>query len=480
MLAILGPLVLMLAPVQGGYTTEEFPEHGLTLPRPRDFVLAPQPLDTRFRVVYFEERQSVAEREGHAKPPVCFVVRIDGDREHALAATDGGEPIVDFDGYLAEYHAGYERSAPRGQRERDGYAATEYDLVPDGDSALAVWCCVYERSQPTQRTFALIGACARADLEVLLPIWREVAGKMRFAEPVPPDHSGLERLYAKKPWVGTEQRVDLRKRLLRGWEAEDTEHFIVAVHEPRKPYLKRVLGDLEALRAGFDATFGLGDEAPLGVVRLCASRDEYLVFGGDPNNSSRWNADIGELVLFDPVQEGERGAEELALGRMHGAAFLQYAQPRLMGLAHPWFTMGHYDLYSAAQVSGKSVKLRPSRTLAWVQKRIEKGEQLPLAELLALEDRSFNESNAFAQSGSFVHFLRDSKEARADASWSGLLERYQSALLATDAARRAAGDDEEVARKTARQAALDAALEGVDVAALDAAWAAATLRLKAD
>jgi len=479
MLPSLLAVALSLAPVQGGYTTEEFPEHGLTLPRPRDFVLAPLPVEERWRVVYMVEKQSVSERAGRAKPPVCFVVRIDGDPEGALPAAEGEAPITDFDGYLRAFYQSFARSAPRSERERDGYAGSEHDLVPDGDASGAAWCFVYERADPTPRTFALVGYCGKTDLEALAPIWREMAGKMRFGEPVPPDPTALARLYENKPLAHADLRIELRRRLVRGWEAEDSEHHIVLAHGPRKPFLKRVLADLEGFRRAFDATFGPGADAPLGVVRLCDSRDEYLVYGGDPNNTSRWNADIGELVLFDPVQEGDRTAEDGALASLRGAMFLQYAEPRFLALAHPWFTMGHYDYYTGAQLSGKSLKVRPSRTLAYVQSRIEKDDLPPVAELMGMPRKQFDAANAFAPSGSLVHFLRESKEARANERWSGLLDRYLSTLVATYAERSSDGD-EKAARAAAQAAALAAALEGVDAAELGDAWAKATLRLKAD
>jgi hypothetical protein len=476
-------LALALGPLaQGGYTTEEFPEHGLSMPRPRNFVLAPLPRDELWRVLYFAEKPSVAEREGRSKPPICFVVRIDGDLESARPASGASEPIVDFDGYLAAFHQSYERSAARGERrERDGYVGNEYDLIPDKESSGASWCFVYERSQPTPRTFALVGYCGKPDLQTLLPIWREMAGEMRFSEPVPADRSAAERLYSSKTYSGLPARVDLRMRLVRGWDAEDSEHFIALVHQPRRPYLKRVLADLEGLRAAFEAEFALSESADaVAVVRLCESRDEYLLYGGDPDYAALWNDLIGELILYDPVQDGDRAGEDAALATLRGQAFAQYAHAQLGDLAHPWFTSGYTDYYSGAQFSGKVLKVRPSAYLDYVQQRIEKRDVPPWPELLGASAAEFDKRKGYFQSGSLIYFLRQSKEAQSHPRWSGLLDRYLATLLATSAARATAGDAVDVVRTESRTAALAAALEGVDVGELDSAWRAFTLRLEAD
>ncbi|HVS19443.1 MAG TPA: hypothetical protein VMT18_12635 [Planctomycetota bacterium] len=467
-------------PIQGGYTTEEFPEHGLSLPRPRDFVLAPLPMDEYWRVLYFAEKPSVVQRQGRSKPPICFVVRIDGDPQGARPASGTSEPIVDFDGYIAAFHTSYARSAARGEeRERDGYVGNEYDLIPDKESSGASWCFVYERSQPTPRTFALIGNCGKQDLQALLPIWREMAGKMRFADPVAPDRSAAERLYAGKPFSALSTRVDLRMRLVRGWDAEDSEHFIALVHQPRKPYLKRVLADLEGLHAAFEDKFAWSTSADVvGVLRLCESRDEYLLYGGDPNFAALWNDSIGELILYDPVKDGDRAGEDAALASLRGQAFAQYAHEQVGKLAHPWFTRGYIDYYSGAQLSGRSLKVRPSSGLAYVQRRIEKGDVPPWSELLRAIGAEFDKLKGFYLSGSLVYFLRESKEAAAHERWSGLLDRYLSTLLATHAEQLEAGSASADARSAAREAALAAALEGVDANELGSTWARFTSALR--
>lgn len=482
MTAVLLPLALAVAPaLQGGYTTESFPEQGLTLPRARDYIQMPVPADETWQVIYFAEKQSVGQREKRAKPPVLCVVRIDGASDGAALPSDGDSPISDFDGYLAAFHRGVARSLSRGQRECDGYVGSEHDLISEKGSSGAAWCYVYERATPTPRTFAFVGYGAREDFAKLTPIWREMAGKVRFAEPVAPDPGAWSRLYEKKPLREVERRIELRKRLVRGWDAEDTENFIALVHEPRKPFLKRILADLEGLHDAFGTMLPLpAAEEPLGIVRLCETRDEYLIYGGDPNFTVLFNERIRELVLFDPVKEGDREAEEAALKVFRGQAFAQYWHPRVGDLAHPWFADGHIDYFTGVELAGKVLRVRPGSDLAYVQSRIERDKAVPWSEAFALGRKEFDKRKCFWQSGSLVYFLRQSKEAAGNERWSGILDRYLAALLSTRDARIAAGDEPDAARTAAREAALAAAMEGVDVVELESTWKAFTLRLKAD
>ncbi|MFN9973850.1 MAG: hypothetical protein ACK58T_28555, partial [Phycisphaerae bacterium] len=65
-----------------------------------------------------------------------------------------------------------------------------------------------------------------------------------IAEPEDKDAAKLERLYAGKKLVDPAYRIEVRKKLLRGWRAEDAEHYILATNSADKPLIKRVLSDL--------------------------------------------------------------------------------------------------------------------------------------------------------------------------------------------------------------------------------------------
>jgi predicted RNA polymerase sigma factor len=74
-----------------------------------------------------------------------------------------------------------------------------------------------------------------------------------------------------------------RGDLARGWAAVDTANYLIVHHGASAELLRRLVRDLEAMRALYERAFP--PAAPidrLAVVRVCRNRDEYHLYGG-PN-----------------------------------------------------------------------------------------------------------------------------------------------------------------------------------------------------
>ncbi len=507
------------AVAQGGYSKEKYPVHGLSFELARNFEwLAIQPNEewVVLQWTYEEGTSGKSKDPRDANGSRLQIVRIDYEPDPGpetpggLGPSQGDEAVPDQKGSEKEEEAEeppppplnswaryLERRLPRWAAlevakddPRDGFEPTEYELrVKKGRAGTRGWAYVWEQSR--ERTFVVLGWSSDAAYDEQVKIWRRTAEKMRFSEPEPdPEVVKWERYYQRRTkYKDPQYRIRVRQSLNGDWEAEDTENYIVIYNTKDQPLVRRIVKDMESIREEYVKLFpAAGEIKAVSTVRVCADRDEYMQYGGPGGSAGYWNWVTEELVLYDGTKR-EKGKKTDKLDTfivLYHEAFHQYIHYSAGQLApHSWFNEGYGDYFSGALIKGGNVKkIEPNRwRVGTIRKAVEENRHTPWADIIGYEQpQYYNRAMVgvnYAQGWSMIYFLNTSKTVERNEQWSAILPKYFETLKSSWkqelAALEAAGKEEEQAERAAgqlkaRQAALAAAFEGVDVAALEAEW----------
>ena len=508
---------------QGGYTKQQLPEHGIEFPRARDYEAIPLQPDEHWKVLYFAEKESKAERRVRRVRPRFFVVRIDwvpdpppeekplpppvptpepedegrtrAEPMEVEAEPEAPPPINSLVRYLEQELEGWELGRPEDGRERDGYQGTEYPLYRQKSKVFG-WA--YDYTVDRRRSYALIGFCHEDDWKEQTKIWRYMAERMRFSEPESGDaklEQKLRRQYERVPFRDAEYRIGVRKRLVGDWQAEDTENYIVVYDTRDQPLRRRILREIEAIRKEYLRLFPpAGEMEAVSTLRVCKSRDEYMAYGGMQGTVGYWNSATEELVMFDAaVQKGARSIDTDTFIVLYHEAFHQYIHYSAGALSpHSWFNEGYGDYFSGARI--KNGKVQSIGINSWRIRSIQRvsrgGDHVPWDEIIRYEQKDYYARSwlCYAQGWSMVYFLRKADVVQKHPQWSKILDvyfetlkrafEYETAFLEKqgrlDQGGRAA------AGQRAREKAVEAAFEDVDVRALEREWEDFVLALDPD
>ena len=521
------------AVAQGGYTTETHRQHGLKFPRARSYDAIPTSPAESWIVLKYAERLEVTQKAGRKSAPEMQIVRIDwvpdpapetsggddgspgggdddagGDGDEGQEPADGPPakekaarelPLNSFERFLERRLRGWSAGEGVTGRERRGWRSTEYALAPPPKSTAdrVGWATVWEKER--ERTFVVLGFCAEEDLKEQSRIWRGTAGKMSFTEPLEgeasPERQRWERYYERRRYVDSEYRIDVRLALIGEWKAEDTENYIVIYDTKDEPLVRKVVRDLELIRGEYEKLFPpAGPIEAVSTVRVCADRDQYFKFGGPRGTAGFWNDKTEELVLYDGTKR-EKGKQTDKLDTfivLYHEAFHQYIHYSAGELApHSWYNEGNGDYFSGARIkSGRVRDIGPNRwRVGTIKKAVSESRHVPWAEIIRYEQAQYysNPAVCYAQGWSMIYFLNTSKLVERHPSWSRILSTYFEVLKQEWAARRdaleQAGQAADLpslaeAQKSAREAAVAAAFESVDLNEIEEAWRKFVLELE--
>lgn len=499
-----------LGRAQGGYTRERKPELGLAFDRARDYEELPiSPAEEYVVLAYAEKAADDPKRRKRVRPELAFVwiepppQRTAGADGVVPALTSPRAPrsasderavapaITSVAEYIALRRPGWELGQPVIAKSRAGNAVREYNLLRTTPDGRAAWMTVFDDGR---RSLALLGTCDEAELRPQAAIWRRAAEQLEFREPEARDAAKLRLFYARKPFRGVDARIDVRQRLVRNWDATDTENFIVVYDTRDETLVRRLVRDLELLRAEYARVFPIAlPPDAVAAVRLCKSRDEFELYGGPPGLAGFWHRDANELVVYDATDGGRdpRARDADTFVALYHEGLHQYFHAALGELVpHVWFNEGHGDYFAGARV--KDGKVRSIGVMPWrvevIRDALVANTTVPWREFVRYTRAQYcapeHAHASYAQGWSMVYFLRESAAVRARPDWAKILPTYFETLTTTFAAalarladasdvraRLAAGDE-------ARTAALDAAFDGVDFAELETAWKTFTLSLQ--
>lgn len=515
-------------PLQGGYTTEKHRELGLAFPRARDYEPIPLQPDEKWIVLQFAEKVPKEEDKQRAMRPEMSIVWIDyvpdpsqrtgvdpglppgntGTPGDTGDPASGGEnkpeaekkeppapPINNIERYVEQQMKAWALGAPVDAKEREGYQGREFPLIfKDPKLKKRIVGRVFAYTSP-RRTVAFLGYCASEDFDKQSKIWRHSFELVDFSEPEEQSSEKLERMYARTPYLDPAFRIEARKKLVRGWKAEDTEHFIVVYDTPDEPLMRKVCRDVELMREEYKRLFPpVGEVNAVSTVRICKSEDEYHSYGGPWRTAGYWNYATEELVLYDAeklVKKRQDDSDTFII--LYHEAFHQYIHYSTGELPpHSWFNEGHGDYFSGAQVrDGKvrSIGVNPWRIYT-IQRAIANHEYVPWEEIVKFERAQYYNPEVvgvcYAEGWSMIYFLRTAKEVASRPAWAKILPTYFDTLksaykdeLAKIAPEKQKDDKlREAAGLAARNAAVKAAFDGVDFAQIEDAWETFVLDLK--
>jgi len=499
-------LAAVLIAAQGGYTTEKFPELGLSFPRARTYEAIPlQPNEEQIVLRFAEKVPEDAKKRRSVRPELAFLwlerapQRAARTGSDELSPSDAGEPaapakpdpkaekpIDSIERFVELRMPGWKLGPAKPGKEREGCKLREFRPEMSKGGGPAVWICAYENEL---RTIALLGECDEKDFAEQEKIWRYTAEHLDIGEPEGQNRAKIEQIYARKPLKGIEHRVDVRLQLVRGWKVEDTENYIVVYDTPDVPLVRKILRDLELLRIEYQKLFP--SEKPVesvSTVRVCKSRDEYLSYGGPPKSAGYWNWVDEELVFYDAeVQDkSHKVSDANTFIVLYHEAFHQYIHYSTGELPpHSWFNEGHGDFFSGATIrDGKMRSIGPNPwRLKTIQDAVKANTHVPLKDLLSYEQKQYyaNPYVCYAEGWSLIYFLRKSELVVKRPEWAQILPTYFAELKTGYAAELAKleekgkSKDRELRERAGLQVRNDAlakAIEGVDIAELERAWKA--------
>ncbi len=503
--------------VQGGYTNEKHPELGLTFPRARDYEQIPTQPDEPFIVLYYALKVEKAATNVRPELNVVWIDEVpdkapktgtDPDEPPPPPPSPEGEdekkpeggsakpkaeppPINSLERWVEQRLTAFELGDSKEGKTRKGWGAREYELrrkPQKGRAAEDVRGWIYAW-RGAGRTVAFVGLSSTDDYDKHVKIWRESASKAEIDEPEEASSAKLEKKYSHTTFRDIEGRISVRKALVRGWKAEDTDNFIVVYDTPDVPLVRKIVSDLEVIRKEYERLFAAAvPVTAVSTVRVCKNREEYLTYGGIPGSAGYWNWKTEELVLYDAEKNvkggGKTDADTFIV--LYHEAFHQYIHYSTGELPpHSWFNEGHGDFFSGARVKdGKVRGIGPNPWRAqYIQVMVSRGNHVPWSDMVEFEQPDYYRPDriglCYAQGWSMIYFLRTSSVVAKKAEWAQILPTYFETLKTSwkdeveklDATGKK--DDPKSRAKSglaARQAACKTAFEGVDMVAIDEAW----------
>ncbi|MEZ6015359.1 MAG: hypothetical protein R3F49_25680 [Planctomycetota bacterium] len=495
------------------FKKERYPALGIPLVlRPRTFDPVPvQPNEGYVRLQWYErlpDPKRKQDKERRLRPKVMLVeiarpkvasgpkVEAEEGKEpepRSRARGKGRGPVVDFESWLAGEFGGWTATDLGEGRKSDEYTTRQWRLhAPASDPSAKAYTGFAYTWADAARTFAVVGISAKEDEEEFDSVWAEMGSKLQLADPVgaEAEREKLERQYVGK-YSHPDYRVHVAAAAIDPWKIENTENYIFVFNTRDQPLLRKVMRDIEALRGAYMELFPpAADFDAVSTVRICADKDEYMAYGGMQGSAGYWNSRTEELVLYHyEVQDGGRKDDANTFIVLYHEAFHQYIHYSSGELPpHSWFNEGYGDFFSGTRLKGSKVlkvDVNPWRC-GTIQRAISAGRHVPWKDIIRYDQRQYymNPAICYAQGWSMIYFLNRSKSVRTKPEWAKILPTYFETLKETYRTELERFTDEPndgerfQAGQRAREAAVTAAFEGVDLDEIEREWATFTLALE--
>ncbi len=460
------------------------PELGITLSIPAGYEAVPVLSTDRFCVLSYRAGLTTEERLSGAPPTTLSV--------YVVPRGVPGESVVDAESFLRRQLSPEVTRVLRPGRDRDGYTPRRWAAVITGPDGRRLGAYVHAWENP-YRAVIVTGRCASDKYDEKWRDWERTAENLRLYEPVEQvsERERHERYYANRRFKGVDFRIDVRMKLVDGWDLRDTQHYIILSHGVDDLFVRSVSDQIEVIRKEY------GEQCPpdqsmdtVSLVRICRDAAEYKMYGGQSGTAGYWSPAGRELVLFDAsgmTQPGLDG-EHYTRSVLFHEAFHQYVQASLEQVpAHPWYEEGMAEYFGGARVErGRLRKIEPNRyRLSDIQNTLRGGGAYPWPTVIAMDPDVFqaNSKQLYAQSWSMVYFLAEAKVVAHNSRWRKILPTYFRSLRQNwiSERRRLVGASPaavERARGRAREAARKAAFKGIQWDSLHSAWAEFVLSIE--
>lgn len=238
------------------------------------------------------------------------------------------------------------------------------------------------------------------------------------------------------------------------WYMESKNYFIVTnMASKRRVLVEQIRKQLEAIRKLYERDFPPTKEiTAVSIVRLCKDRKSYYDYGGRPGTGGYWFSVAKELVLFG-------GDKRLTKDVLNHEAFHQYIYYACGELSpHSWYNEGYGDYYAGAKFAGSKITKHGafSMRVPTIMKHLKDGTHVPLKDIVRYSQGQYyaRPDLCYAEGWSIIYFLN--KGITKKHRWRKILPTYLKVLQETQD----------------KDAAVDAAFEGVDFDKLERAWKA--------
>ncbi len=302
--------------------------------------------------------------------------------------------------------------------------------------------------------------------------------------------------YADKALLGIEHRRKVRANLVPGWEAYDSDNYILVTNVQKQSVIDRMLTDLEIMRLAYLDRFPpIDDIEAVSTVRVCDGYDDYIRYAGRGayGSGGYWAFAEEELVLFNPERKVPEAHEWLkkvdALGILYHEAMHQYffyANGELS--PGSWFGEGYGEYFGGAVVDRRKRAIRDVKTnkfrMDWIKQARKERAWPDLRAFLKIDRRRFYGTGSlqnYAFAWAFCYFLElegEKKAGKRNDRWAAIPDDYLIHLRRiTEEYKPDQSEDLPKGWLTQyesqiQEEAYEATFDGIDMAALEKAWIA--------
>jgi hypothetical protein len=437
---------------------EEFPRLGLEVEPPSAW-----------------QRIPIAPREKHVQLMWGIPVTSGRSPSVGIAILHAGdaEGVVDTKTYLAKRAFALRSELLRPGARRFGHTPVRYTYTQTDDDGQSLRGFLHGW-EAEGRTVIVQGLAPAASFDVHFKSWQRFAESIVFETPRERvrEHNEWTRYYGQRRFPDRERRVAARLSSVDGWDARDSEHYLVLSHAGSPELTKRFLDRLEAVHKRLARDLdGIAGSAKTGIVRICKDRDEYLLYGGDRRAWGYFSPSEGELVLHLVT------SEEATLRTLQHEAFHQFVFHATGGVSpHSWFDEGLAEHYGTALVEDGRVTGfgSPEDMLRSVQALVDAERTVPVADLMSMDQEAYyaDPHRCYPQGWALVRWLEmEARGRKADLLGTYFDELTRAWSLALESLEFETNPERwQTARAATRQVALERALRGQDLAALERDW----------
>lgn len=285
-------------------------------------------------------------------------------------------------------------------------------------------------------------------------------------------------------------RQQVRSRMQKGWDAYDTDNFILITNCTNKGVVNKLLSDLEIMRKCYLERFPpVGKMEKVSLVRVFASYEEYASYGKLDGAIGHFSPLDDELVLFDPGKKITKRSEWLkdvdTAEVLYHEAMHQYLHEANGFLAPAsWFGEGFGEVFAGAVLDRrKEIVTKIDRNkgrMTWIKRSQKSGGWPDLRAFVKMTQPDFYGPSVYqnyAFAWAFCNFLEEQrKDPKGNKEWGGLADKYLASLREiTDEHRKkmpegAPKDWIMAVRFEIQEQAFDQAFAGTDWGALEKAW----------
>lgn len=296
-------------------------------------------------------------------------------------------------------------------------------------------------------------------------------------------------------------RETVRAKLVKGWKAYDTEHYIIVTNSRDRALIKKMMGNLEVIHKVYQDRFPPVDDISgvISTVRYCASYDDYMAYGAPPGTGGYWNYRDEELVLVDIATLGKKVLKDnpnlkniKPLDILHHEAMHQYMYYSNGNLAPAsWFGEGFGEFFGGAEIDRRKEEIKRiglnKFRMAWIKRAQRAGAWPDLRSFLKMTRSEFYGRSSlqnYAFAWAFCYFCEEEKKKRKpNLQWAAIPDNYLKHLRdATEEKREKLGVEEDDKdwlsgyENDIQKVAFERTFKDIDLKELEEAWIKAIRR----